>query len=103
MNTKTWVITVGGVVCAPLLLGVADTSQQKTPSKLMKSQRISKKAKTIFYKVALAWDLRNHVRAIFFCQHCYTILQTEGEKMYVFDYSKMHPVTGEAACSVVKE
>ncbi len=31
----------------------------------MKSQRISKKAKTIFYKVALAWDLRNHVRAIF--------------------------------------
>ena len=30
----------------------------------MKSQRISKKAKTIFYKVALAWDLRNHVRAI---------------------------------------
>ena len=27
----------------------------------------------------------------------------EGEKTYVFDYSKMHPVTGEAACSVVKE
>ena len=67
MNTKTWVITVGGVVCAPLLLGDADTSQQKTPSKLMKRQRISKKAKTIFYKVALAWDLRNHVRAIFLC------------------------------------
>ena len=25
MNTKTWVITVGGVVCAPLLLGDADS------------------------------------------------------------------------------
>ena len=24
MNTKTWVITVGGEVCAPLLLGVAE-------------------------------------------------------------------------------
>ena len=27
----------------------------------------------------------------------------EGEKTYVFDYSKMHPVTGEAAYSEVKE
>ena len=27
----------------------------------------------------------------------------DGEKTYVFDYTKMHPVTGEAACSVVKE
>ncbi len=25
MNTKTWVITVGGVVCVPLLLGDADS------------------------------------------------------------------------------
>ena len=27
----------------------------------------------------------------------------EGEKTYVFDYTKMHPVTGEAAYSEVKE
>ena len=27
----------------------------------------------------------------------------EGEKTYVFDYSKMHPVTGEAAYSEVEE
>ena len=30
MNTKTWVITVGGEVCAPLLLGDVDSKTKDT-------------------------------------------------------------------------